>query len=573
MADNNRSLKKAAEILGSIDRHKKEADVKSQRQEKDFIAAVASKTVDALKPALNRIASQARITKSDMEDMVSKIEVTTNTPNVIVPDINVPKAEVTVRSPKIRLPDIKMPDSMTVSGLVGLAGVDLGNPLPVQLRTADGDVLDLLKGLSTAVSGGGGGGSARIVKINSSSSDPVNVTGSLTATLDADKGSGEIGSETLRIVQATNAISSVNIVSGSSSGTEYADGATADPATGTLSMGDTGEESANIYGIAIAEGATGSNTMRVNFATDSIASVNIVSGASSGTQYDDGDTASTPTGTVLMGDTGDESANVFAVAMASGATSSNSIRVVQATDSIGSVNVVSTVGLTDTELRASSVPIAQVSGATFSTNVLSTVGLTDTELRASTLDVKQVSGAISSVSVTNTVTVDLGADNDVVATGNVAHDAADSGNPLKIGFKARTANPTAVAANDRTDAYADTVGRQIIRPLQVRGLLQTAFAAVTSGTETTLLAGTSGVYHDLVYMIAANHSDAAVQVDIRQTTGGTIQMSLEVPANGTAGLSLGGATIPQDHADSTWTVDLGDDTQDCDVTALFSKEV
>jgi hypothetical protein len=44
--------------------------------------------------------------------------------------------------------------------------------------------------------------------------------------------------------------------------------------------------------------------------------------------------------------------------------------------------------------------------------------------------------------------------------GNVAHDAADSGNPVKVGAKAiaHGASPTAVAANDRTDLYANRHG-------------------------------------------------------------------------------------------------------------------
>lgn len=69
-------------------------------------------------------------------------------------------------------------------------------------------------------------------------------------------------------------------------------------------------------------------------------------------------------------------------------------------------------------------------------------------------------GSNNDVSVSGTVTVDLGANNDVTATGNVAHDAADSGNPLKIGYKALAhgSNPTAVAAADRTDSYANRHG-------------------------------------------------------------------------------------------------------------------
>lgn len=47
-----------------------------------------------------------------------------------------------------------------------------------------------------------------------------------------------------------------------------------------------------------------------------------------------------------------------------------------------------------------------------------------------------------------------------VRQGNVAHDAADSGNPNKIGGKAiaHGTNPTAVAASDRTDWYFNRAG-------------------------------------------------------------------------------------------------------------------
>lgn len=48
----------------------------------------------------------------------------------------------------------------------------------------------------------------------------------------------------------------------------------------------------------------------------------------------------------------------------------------------------------------------------------------------------------------------------VTATGSIAHDGGDSGNPLKIGYKAiaHGTNPTAVAANDRSDAYCNRAG-------------------------------------------------------------------------------------------------------------------
>ncbi len=51
------------------------------------------------------------------------------------------------------------------------------------------------------------------------------------------------------------------------------------------------------------------------------------------------------------------------------------------------------------------------------------------------------------------------AGNPLVA-GDVDHDAADAGNPVKIGGKATAGVPTAVTANDRVNAYFDTNGYQ-----------------------------------------------------------------------------------------------------------------
>ena len=55
--------------------------------------------------------------------------------------------------------------------------------------------------------------------------------------------------------------------------------------------------------------------------------------------------------------------------------------------------------------------------------------------------------------------------------GDVAHDAADSGNPVKIGGKAATSAPTAVSAGDRVNAYFDANGRLVVNEDQLRALL------------------------------------------------------------------------------------------------------
>jgi len=50
----------------------------------------------------------------------------------------------------------------------------------------------------------------------------------------------------------------------------------------------------------------------------------------------------------------------------------------------------------------------------------------------------------------------------ITSQGDVAHDAVDSGNPLKIGLQARTTDPSVVANADRVNGISDTLGKQIV---------------------------------------------------------------------------------------------------------------
>ena len=59
-------------------------------------------------------------------------------------------------------------------------------------------------------------------------------------------------------------------------------------------------------------------------------------------------------------------------------------------------------------------------------------------------------------------------------TGDEAHDAADAGNPIKIGGKAASSAPGAVSAGDRVNAYFDVNGRL--------GVFLDALPALVAGT-------------------------------------------------------------------------------------------
>ncbi len=80
------------------------------------------------------------------------------------------------------------------------------------------------------------------------------------------------------------------------------------------------------------------------------------------------------------------------------------------------------------------------------------------------------------------------------ATGNVAHDSVDSGNPVKVGGIAATALPTAVAAADRTNLLSDVYGRPFVRtgPEGPAGSIWTAIHVPSANTQATATKASAG---------------------------------------------------------------------------------
>lgn len=102
-------------------------------------------------------------------------------------------------------------------------------------------------------------------------------------------------------------------------------------------------------------------------------------------------------------------------------------------------------------------------------------------------------------------------------SGDVAHDGADAGEPVKIGYKAiaHGTNPTAVAANDRTNAYANRHGI----PFVIGGhpniiTLEAAYTAAQ--TDTAIVSVSAGakivVTQIMVVCDNANTVDVGVRV-------------------------------------------------------------
>lgn len=129
----------------------------------------------------------------------------------------------------------------------------------------------------------------------------------------------------------------------------------------------------------------------------------------------------------------------------------------------------------------------------------------------------------------------------VTPGGNVAHDAADSGSPVKIGLKAETSPKgiTVVADGDRTDAYADADGMQMVKLNTSGADLISERVTDTGGTSTafTNFSAVASTFNYITAITVYNSSSTAGYVDFRDGTGGSVKWTMPLPAGGGATLS------------------------------------
>jgi hypothetical protein len=115
--------------------------------------------------------------------------------------------------------------------------------------------------------------------------------------------------------------------------------------------------------------------------------------------------------------------------------------------------------------------------------------------------------------------------------GDIAHDSADSGDPVKIGYRATTSlsGLTLVSDADRTDSHAGVDGVQITRPHCNLEDIVTGNATDTTGSSTSCIAAQgAGIKTYLTSVILCNTSATAITVDIKD--GSTVKLSLPLPA-------------------------------------------
>jgi hypothetical protein len=574
---------------------KRQKELGSDRE--TLIKETAIEVSKVFRPILEALSTNSRISREELKGIANDIAAKINIPEINVPEIVMPKfPEISVPEPKVtvnfdasrvKVPNVIMPSKMGVEGEVSLKGINYDHPLPVQIWDGDGKPVNLLDGLAVRMGGSGGkidyltikGFSQSAFSVPVNSDGEVKVAGTFTAGAVTSAyvivGNTEMlpyNSDNplpVTITSGATATTATNVVD--STGVAYT-GSNPLPVAGAVSVsGVTGSIGATILN---GEGLARDSWL-VSDITNSIKAALV---DSSGVQYSG--TNPVPAGLSVGGNAVTTSNPVPIMPPLSGFLP---VSIYGATTTLAATPVDPT-GVAYGGSNPQTVNVAGVTGSIGAT-ILNGEGLARDSWLVSAVTASIAANVVDSSGVaysgTNPVPVSgnvnvNGTLNSILATGVTLHDSADDGDaPLKVGGVAVQANPTAVAGGDRVRFTADDLGRQITRPVQVRDLIKTAYVTEDEVGEVVLLAGASGEYHDLIYVLAANESTAAINLDFRQTTGGTVQMSLEVPANGTAGVSLA-VPIPQDHADATWTVQnsaADNSTTVYSVTALFSKEV
>lgn len=167
-----------------------------------------------------------------------------------------------------------------------------------------------------------------------------------------------------------------------------------------------------------------------------------------------------------------------AVALAAGSALVGKVGIDQTTP--GTTNAVSVAQLgantVATGNGASSTGVLRVAQVNDGTGVLATV--------STVTNLSQMGGVAialnTGVRSTGTQRVTIATDDIVQVGGDKAHDTVDSGNPVKVGYKAINAFPTAVSSADRANGVSDLYGRQLVGHIDAAQQIWKSYNSTTS---------------------------------------------------------------------------------------------
>jgi len=117
-------------------------------------------------------------------------------------------------------------------------------------------------------------------------------------------------------------------------------------------------------------------------------------------------------------------------------------------------------------------------------------------------------------------------------TGNIAHDSADSGNPVKIGHRARTSDIAAVAQDDRVDSIADSLGKRVVLLGCLPNNRLQGNQTYTTTTATDVIAAQGAGIRIVVTGILVTNAHATVSTKVEIRDGTTVRIQGHARSDG-----------------------------------------
>jgi len=160
--------------------------------------------------------------------------------------------------------------------------------------------------------------------------------------------------------------------------------------------------------------------------------------------------------------------------------------------------------------------------------------LTENDAGAARMDVKRAQVLVVEDATTRGQRQAVNSGGAAEVHGDIAHDSAVSGNPVRIAGRARTSDYTSVASDDVADFITDLNGKQIVLPYSIpeNAVSGAITSAMTGTTSTSLVAAPGAGLRNYITTIIVSNSHATVGTDviIQDGSGGTTLLTIPAAA-------------------------------------------
>lgn len=219
--------------------------------------------------------------------------------------------------------------------------------------------------------------------------------------------------------------------------------------------------------------------------------------------------------------------------------------------------------------------------ASETTKVIGTINIAAAQTIATVTTVTAVTAITNALPAGSNIIGNVRIDQTTPGTTNGTQDASTSATgsavPAKAGYTAglaKTANPTAASDGNLVGVLMDKLGKQVVVGA-IRDLKGNQFTTITSSTaETTVITAVASTFLDVYGCIVENTSATASKVTFKDSTSGTTQFEIYVPAGDTRGFMLSaGDGFKQTTVNTNWTATCGTSVASIVISMLYVKNI